>query len=59
MVIFNGFILSIIFLGEFIYDINFEIEEGLDVSGGCGTTLMGEFWYLGGSSEYSARRQVS
>lgn len=59
MVIFCGIILSIIFSGEFIYDINFEIEEGLEVLGGCGTTLMGEFWYLGGRSEYSARRQVS
>ena len=53
-------ILPLIFpSGEFNTDINFEIEEGLYVTGGCGSTLMGEFWYLGGRSEYSARRQVS
>ena len=33
-------------------DLNFEYGEGAYAAYGCGTTLMGEFWYFGGSGGY-------
>ena len=37
-------------------DLSFEHGEGADAYEGCGATLMGEMWYLGGRSNM---RQVS
>ena len=38
--------------------VDFEYGEGTEVSYGCGAMLHGQFWYFGGNSGTSAKRQV-
>ena len=39
-------------------DLSFQYGSNTDVYFGCGVTLKGEFWYLGGGKETSKKRQV-
>ena len=39
-------------------DLAFQYGSNTDVYFGCGVTLNGEFWYLGGGKESSKKRQV-
>ena len=43
----------VIFIGNINDDLNFEYAEGVTVSAGCGTTLMGEYWYFGSGKKVS------
>ena len=43
--------------GNYNDDLNFKYGEGTSVSEGCGATLMGQFWYFGGTGDYY--RQVN
>ena len=42
-----------IFIGNINDDLIFEYGEGATASNGCGTTLMGEFWYFGSGKKVS------
>jgi len=48
---------TIILLGNMNEHLNFELGDGVDIARGCGATLMGQFWYFGGSGP--TVRQVS
>ena len=38
--------------GNYNDDLTFKYGKGTDVSDGCGATLMGQFWYFGGTGDY-------
>ena len=39
------------------FDLNFTVRDDVEIHSGCGVTLNGQLWYLGGSSTES--QQVS
>ena len=45
--------------GNYNDDLNFEYGDGTTVYCGCGSTLMGQFWYFGGYPSTSNKRQVN
>ena len=36
-------------LGNVNENLNFELDSDVGITRGCGATLMGQFWYFGGS----------
>ena len=50
--------MNIFVSGNVIDDLNFEYGEGAYATYGCGTTLMGEFWYFGSGQQVSFFSQV-
>ena len=41
--------MKVIYSGTYNDDLDFEYGDGTSVYNGCGATLMGQFWYFGGS----------
>ena len=48
--------LKVIYSGTYNDDLDFEYGDGTSVYNGCGATLMGQFWYFGGSGSANNRQ---
>ena len=45
--------------GNYNDDLSFEYGAGTTAAYGCGATLMGQFWYFGGTQDDANKRQVN